>query len=220
LNILKVVGPLLVGMMAHISTGQTVTPLLPLTSGDGSYAQSINSSGDVVGYSTGSSEFNLPTLWRSGPVLNYAAEPMPLLPSMPSAVPNSIGNGGIIAGYAQPADLSTATAVLWTASSPGGAYGISALPMPAGAVLTDAYAVNASGLVAGYATDASSTTTAIIWNPSMNGAYSAAYALPTFTNQIESAATAVNSDGDVAGYMIDADGNLNAAPHSGRWPDA
>lgn len=175
--------------------GQLVRALPPAGGAAESYAQSVNASGIVVGY-TSDNLNDAATVWR--PVLGeYVPELLPIIPGNPSGCANSIGSGGTIAGYAQPQDMHTATAVAWTSSA--GSYSANPLPSPPGAVLTSAYAVNGAGKAVGFATNAAGYSAALAWTPDATG-YPQATLLSSLPNQTESVATAVNDDGDVAGY--------------------
>jgi uncharacterized protein (TIGR03382 family) len=161
-------------------------------------AQSIDAGGNIVGLTTLSFD-QTPVIWRPGA---YTVQALPFPTGMTSGGANAItSTGGLIAGYAQPADQSSAVALLWT-SAAGGTFAAAPLPGPTGAVTTSAYALNPAGIVAGYATDSSDVTRAVVWSPGAGGAYSSTVLPTVAAGQFESGATAVNSLGQVAGYAL------------------
>lgn len=127
------------------------------------------------------------------------AETLPTAPGYPRGGANAVAGDGIVAGYGQPDDLSTANAMVWTPVA--GAYVPQALPAPQGAMLTDAYSINAAGVAAGYAMDGSEATSAVVWEPA-GSFYPTATALPRLSGWNDTAATAINDAGDVAGYAF------------------
>lgn len=185
---------LAVSAWASAAKAQLVVPLLPVNGSDTSTAQSIDSNGVVVGFSSGAND--RPTVWR--PLNAYAPEALPAIDGGASGAANSIGSGGAIAGYWQPADLSTATAVVWTPST--ASYSVTSLPSVTGAALTNAYAVNGGGSVAGYAADVNGNTAPVVWTPGSTG-YTATV-LPPLSGQTQGAATALDQSGNVAGYTL------------------
>ena len=175
--------------------GAQVVKSLP---GAPSYGQSVDAAGNVVGISV-----DKPNLWRpSGNT--YLGEPLALPAGQSWGGANAINaSGSAIAGYTKPADLTTATATVWTVPPASAAYAPTPLPSPATAVLTDAYAVNAGGEVAGYLENANENTTAVVWTPpAVAGGSYAANVLPRLSGWTDTAATAINGAGHVAGYTF------------------
>ena len=175
---------------------QIIKPLLPPSGTATTFAQSIDNNNQAVGWSPISGT-DTATLWRpTGGT--YTAQALPVPANNAHSVANSIAlTGNTIAGYAQPADQSTATATLWNQTSPN-VYSATALPSTAGAVLSSAYSISTSGHVAGFATDAGDVTRAVLWNPAHTPVV-----LPNVgPNQVQSSATAVNSFGEVVGYYV------------------
>jgi len=188
------------GAIALVSSANAalVHPLPPAAGSSESYAQSIDAGGNVVGYSRDGGT-DLPTLWRPT-AGGYVAEALPLVPGAAAGAANSISAGsGAIVGYVQPADLSTASATVWTAP-PASAYAASPLPSPAGSALTSAYAVNDAGTAVGYQETASAATAAVAWNFT-GGTYAAAL-LPAPAGWLDTAATTINGSGDIGGYRF------------------
>ena len=179
------------------AAAQVVKPL-PGASGGPSYGHSVDAAGNVVG-----SSVDKPQVWRpSGST--YAIEPLALPAGESWGGANFINAGGTaIAGYTQRADLVSATATVWTVPPASAAYAPTPLPSPATAVLTDAYAVNAGGEVAGYFEDADAGTGAVVWTPpAVAGGSYAVDVLPKLTGWTDTAATAINGAGHVAGYAF------------------
>jgi hypothetical protein len=183
--------------LASAANAALVHALPPAAGSTESYAQGLDAAGQVVGYSRDGLT-DAPTLWRPA-AGGYGAETLPLTPGAASGAANAIGAGGAIVGYMQPADLSSATATVWTAP-PGGTYAASPLPSPSGSAITTAYAVNASGAAVGYRENASGETAAVVWNPT-GGTYGAAL-LPTPAGWLDTAATTISGSGDVGGYRF------------------
>ncbi|MGB7157289.1 MAG: hypothetical protein WBD40_04435, partial [Tepidisphaeraceae bacterium] len=77
-----------------------------------------------------------------------------------------------------------------------------------GAALTAAYAINATGHAAGFATDASDISIGVTWTPAGGGSYGTT--LLPFPGRTDSVATAVNNQGDIAGYTNGTGGLLGA----------
>lgn len=186
-----------VGAGSAASWGQLIRELRPITGYAQSTAQSIDASGVVVGYSSGTAD--LPTVWRPTPS-GYVADPLPLPPGTLSGGANAIAAGGLIIGYAQPEDTDIASPVVWT-PAPGGGYTATPLPAPPLSNFAGAYSINASGQVAGFATFANGTTRAVVWSP-VGGGYPAATVLPGVPNETESNATVITDAGLVGGYSI------------------
>ena len=187
--------------VASRANAALVQPLPPTAGSSQSYAQSMDAAGNVVGYSR-EGFTDVPTLWRRGAAGGgYLAEALPLNAGDGAGAANAIGGGaGAIVGYTQPADLSTATATIWTAP-PAGAYAASPLPSPTGSALTTAYAVNATATAAGYRETAAGETAAVVWNPTGGQTYTAEL-LPTPANWLDTAATTINAAGDIGGYRF------------------
>lgn len=176
--------------------GSVVELLPPGQGSDASFAQSVHPDGRVAGFCTaGGAE--VAVVWRAG-ASGYEAQSLPAPAGWPLGGANSISFAGHIVGYAQPDDLSTASAVVWSPS--GASYLPTLLGWPAGAALTAAYSINSSGHVAGFSQAANGIASAIAWQP---GGYANPILLPAARpNQTESVAAAVNDDGDVAGYTL------------------
>ena len=199
--------PVLLALLTFsVANAQVVRPLPPPTASGRTFGQFINASGVAVGY-TGSNIVYRPAIWRpSGSTYVYEALPLP--PGNVDGVANSIGAGGVIAGYSQPNDQSTATATVWTAP-PAGAYAATLLPSPLDSTLTSAYAINATGSVGGFRETATGHTDAVVWEP-LGPAYSATM-LPALSGWVDTAATAINDNGDLAGYSFAALGGPRGA---------
>lgn len=182
----------------------SVLPVRPPVSGPnvGAAAQSINNDGVVVGYVRNGLD-TYPVVWTWTTQSGYFPNPLPFIPGTAVGAANSINAAGLIAGYAQPTDQSTATAVVWTPS--GATYTATPLPAPPGSTLTSAYAINATGAVAGFRYDASDASHATVWTPSLGG-YTASL-LPAPIG--DSFASGINSHGDIAGHAGDGSVWLN-----------
>jgi hypothetical protein len=185
-------------VLASPLCAQLVQPL-PAPVGAGStFAQSINSAGQIAGYSLDDSGNSIPTVWSPGVGGGYSAQALPTIIGNTVGAANGISSTGTIAGYLQPSDQSTATAVIWSPDS--NSYSTTPLTgAPNDPGFDSAFAVNAGGNVAGFATTATGKSAAVVWQPGPGG-YGAPTLLPAVANQSESGATGINSSGDVAGY--------------------
>ena len=194
----------LVALAVSTAPAQVFRSLPPEFTNGQSFGQAIDANCFFVGY-TGVA--GPPTLWRPS-VATYSREALPVPPGHQFGAGNSIGAGGVIGGYTQPSDQSTATATVWTAP-PGGAYAATPLPAPSGSTLTSAYSVNAIGSASGFRETASGGTDAVVWDP-IGGAYTATL-LPGLSGWTDTAATAINDNGDLAGYAFGALGGPRGA---------
>jgi hypothetical protein len=182
---------------------QVVWPLLPTSGGESTFAQSIDASGKVVGY-TRTGVTDTPTVWWPPGTSAYTAE---ALGSDGAGAANSV-NGAAAAGYSQPEDLSTAAATLWWLNGIGQTSRVP-LPSPLGATLTSALSINAAASVAGFAEYSSGHTQGVVWND-VAGTYSATV-LPALADWTDSGATAMNGAGDIGGYCVSEEDGVQAA---------
>lgn len=179
---------------------QVLRPLLPAGGGERTYAQSINATGVVVGYTEGGAlADDAATIWRpTGASGSYVAELLPALPGSSASAAGSISASGAVVGYAWLDAEQTEAPVVWT-PGPGG-YTVAALPTPAGTAYAAAYGINAAGHVAGVVADEQGDSSAMLWVNGPGGYV--ATPLPTLPQQSEPVATSITDDGDVVGYAM------------------
>jgi probable HAF family extracellular repeat protein len=143
---------------------QAVMAELPRLSSGGAFAFAVSDNDLVVGYSNNSTG-NLPVSWSlSGS--GWTVSALPLLPSADAGVARDVNASGIIVGYNRIPTSSCGgiVPVVWTS----GGSTVTQLPALGGSC-GDAWKINESGQIAGFASDPQGRRHTVLWRPTVSG---------------------------------------------------
>jgi probable HAF family extracellular repeat protein len=182
-----------------LSAAYTVTDLGTLPGDSSSFAQGINSAGEVVGYSQNSDGTQAPFLWTASGAMSALA--------FAGGPPPGGFNLVIATDINDPGNISA------TAATPDGARqafvdrgsGLTALGFLSGGANSTADAINSAGQVAGSSDDSTGNTQATIWSST-----GVVQGLGYLSGGASSAAAGINDNGQVAGSSQDSNGRSQA----------
>ena len=203
----------------------SVTPLPMLPGSTSSSASAINDSGQVVGYSYGTSSsgvaYDAACAWtQSSGAWTVAALPNPF--GSYNSVANAINASGEVVGYCNNGSVNVP--FVWTPNGSGG-WTATALSLLQAGEGGQARAVNASGDVVGQAHYETSTGTTVLyaclWTPNTSGGWTLTN-LGTLSGPngfYAEAADGINASGQVVGYGVDSSGEVGFLYSNGSMTD-
>jgi probable HAF family extracellular repeat protein len=157
--------------------------------GPTSEAHSINSSGQVVGFSDNGSSQQRAFLWNNGTMTEIGA-----LPGDTASRANHINDAGFVVGSSE--GSGGVRSFMWTANG-----GIQAIPSLSGSSYSEAFGVNASGQVVGQSGSPLGTR-AFLWTAS-GGTIDLNEAVPTLPpNVVLTGAFSINDKGEIVAFGV------------------
>lgn len=186
--------------LATVWNGSTATHLGPPPGMTGSSGQSINSSGQVAGYSF-SATSQAATVWNG--VTPTALQNLPGT-NFGNAV--AINNSGQVAGASYVSGPASPFATVWNGTT------ATALPGLAGTTYSSAFGINSTGQVVGASYTSGGTALGTLWTGS------APTALGLLAGATSNTGLSINASGVVAGYSTGSAGNMIATVWSGLVP--